>query len=117
MLVLQALLQGRQQRQDPGDGSGGRLQCQVTSVPLCHGKSGTERGRTQLSITSRYVSGSLCSVMAVNHEVHRGTIAGEIFLRLSAMGAASFLDPWLSRESKGEAGPSGTQLAVKAQLS
>lgn len=55
--------------------------------------------------------------MAVNHEVHGGTIAGEIFLRLSAMGAASFLDPWLSRESKGEAGPSGTQLAVKAQLS
>lgn len=44
--------------------------------------------------------------------------AGEIFLRLHAVtGAASYLNPWLKWESKAEAGPSGTQLAVKAQLS
>lgn len=54
-------------------------------------------------------------MMAENHQLHGDTLAGEVLLCLRATsGTASYLDPWLLRESKGESGPLGTKLAVKA---
>ena len=68
-----------------------------------------------LSVAYRYVWRSLCSVMAENHQLQGDILAGEVLLRLCATaGTASYLDPWLRRDSKREAGPSGTKLAVKA---
>lgn len=62
---------------------------------------------------------SLCIKKPLQHDSSKKVHgAGETFLRLHAVtGAASYLNPWLRWESKGEAGPSGAQLAVKAQLS
>ena len=68
-----------------------------------------------LSVAYKYAWRSLCSVMAENHQLHGDILAGEVCLCLCATtGTVSYLYPWLRMESKGEAGPSGTKLAVKA---
>lgn len=68
-----------------------------------------------LSVTYRDVWRRLCSVMADNHQPRRDILDGKVPLCLcAAISTASYLDPWLRSESKGEADPLGTKLAVKA---
>ena len=112
---MQAVVQRRLGHQDSRD----PVQ-QEAAVPgnfsdfICR-EVGDRKGRMWYSVASRYEWKSLYSVMIENHQLHGDILAGEILLCLCATtGTASYLDPWLRRESKGEAGPSGNELAVKA---
>lgn len=48
---------------------------------ICH-EVGDRKGRMWLFVASRYAWRSLCSVMAENHQLHGGILAGEVLLCL-----------------------------------
>lgn len=79
---------------------------------ICHGVW-DRKGRMWLSGACSYARKSLCSMVTEN-QLHGDILADVLLCLCATTDAASYLDAWLRRESKGEAGPWGTKLAVKA---